>query len=149
MISKKDWVLLEALSEDSRHSVKELAKQVHMPRATVFDHLKKLKQKKTIKRFTIQPDFEQLGLTTTAFIWVKFTPTKKILQRKVAQEIAKLKGVYEVHLVSGEWDILVKARAKSMRELGELIIDRMRLIEGVSQTMTSTAFTTVKEKTFT
>ena len=148
MISRKDWLLLEALSEDSRQSIKELARKVRMPRATVFDRLKKLKRNKTIKQFTILPDFEQLDLTTTAFIWVKFSPGKKLLQRKVAREIAKLKGVYEVHLVSGEWDILIKARAKNMKDLGELIIDKMRLIEGVAQTMTSTSFETVKEKTF-
>ena len=148
MISKKDLLLLEALSENSRQSVKELAKKVRMPRATVFDRLKRLKHNKTIKQFTILPDFEQLDLAATAFIWAKFSPVKRVSQRKVAEEIARLKGVYEVHLMSGEWDILVKARVRDLKELGELIIDRMRLIEGVSQTMTSTSFETVKEKTF-
>ena len=148
MISKKDLVILEALSENSRQSVKELARKVRLPRATVFDHLKKLKQKKTIKQFTIIPDFDQLELATTAFVLVKFSPIRKVAQKQVAREIARLRGVFEVHLISGEWDILVKARARNMRELGELVIGKMRLIEGVAQTITCAVFETVKEQTF-
>ena len=148
MLSKKDWLILEKLSEDSRKSIKDLARETRLPRTTVFDRIKKMKTRGVIKAFTLQPDFEKIGLETTAFLLVKFTPVKKVEQRAVAKEIAKLKGVYEVHLVTGEWDMIVKARAKGLKELGELVLDKIRQIEGVSQTVTSAVLQTVKEKTF-
>ena len=148
MLSKKDWLILEKLSEDSRKSIKDLARATRLPRTTVFDRIKKMKAKGVIKAFTLQPNFDKVGLETTAFLLVKFTPVKKVEQRAVAKQIAKLKGVYEVHLVTGEWDMIVKARAKGLKELGELVLDKIRQIEGVSQTVTSAVFQTVKEKTF-
>jgi DNA-binding Lrp family transcriptional regulator len=146
MLDGKDFHILEALKENSRKSIKEIAKETGIPRTTVFDRIKKLRKEKVIKKFTLIPDYERLGLEAMAFILIEFNPVKGVSQRNVAKEIAKLKGVLEVHLISGEWDILVKARAKSMHEIGSLIIDKMRTIKGVASTITCACFDTIKEE---
>jgi len=60
-------------------------------------------------------------------------PTMDAKQRDMADEISNLKGVYEVHLMSGEWDMILKVRASSMEKIGELVIDNLREIGGVEK----------------
>ncbi|MFE3845309.1 Lrp/AsnC family transcriptional regulator [Thermoplasmatota archaeon] len=59
--------------------------------------------------------------------------------------IARLPGVYEVYMVTGKYDLLVKIRGKSIEDIGKIVIDRIRVLKGVSQTFTSACFETIKE----
>ncbi|NJF24029.1 Lrp/AsnC family transcriptional regulator, partial [Thermococcus sp. GR5] len=55
-------------------------------------------------------------------------------------------GVYEVHIIAGEWDLLIKVRAPSSEEVGKIVVDKLREIKGVGQTVTMVSFVTVKEE---
>ncbi len=145
MADSKDFQILEELEKNSRASIKEIARKTRLPRTTVFDRLKKMEKEKLIQKYTVQPDYAKLGKPATAFILVKYAPLKEIPQKTVAQKIAKLSPVFEVHMISGEWDILVKVRAKDLKEIGELVIEKIRAIEGVSATLSCASFSSVKE----
>ena len=104
-----------------------------------------MEQKKLIKKYAAVRPYSQLGIGVTAFIFVQFSPQEGISQRETAEEIAELKGTYEVHMISGEYDMLLKVRGSTMEEIGKLVIDRLREIKGVARTLTCACFTTVKE----
>ena len=81
-------------------------------------------------------------------VWRKvcnFFPTSGISQQDVAESIAKLENVVEVHVVAGQWDIILKARGASLKEIGELVVNQLRKIPGVGQTVTSGSFFVIKE----
>ncbi len=147
MLDKLDFEVLNLLEEDSSTSISRLALKLGIPKTTLFDRIKKLRKEGVIKKFSIVKDFEKLGLEATAFILVKFTPLsiKHVSQKRVAEEISKLKGVQEVHIISGEYDILVKAIAKNLKELGKLVVEKLREVDGVSETVTCTVFETLKQ----
>ncbi|MFY9606816.1 MAG: Lrp/AsnC family transcriptional regulator [Thermoplasmata archaeon] len=145
MLDEKDSAILEELMKDSRRTTKAVARELDLPRATVHDRIVKMEQKKVILRYTAVPDFAQLGLGVTAFILVQFEPEKGLSQRDTAEDIAMLPGIFEVHMISGEYDMLLKVRGSSMEEIGKLVIDRLRDVKGVSRTLTCACFTTVKE----
>ena len=145
MVDEKDIAILEELIKDSRKSTKAIARELDIPRATVHDRIVKMEQKKLIKKYTAVPDYSQLGQGVTAFILVQFSPQEGMSQRETAEEIADLKGIHEVHMISGEYDMLLKVRGSSMEEIGKLVIDKLREIKGVARTLTCASFTTVKE----
>jgi DNA-binding Lrp family transcriptional regulator len=64
---------------------------------------------------------------------------------KIAQKIQDLPGVYEIHIISGEYDILTKIRGPSFDEVGKNVIAKIRQIKGVGRTFTCPCFTTIKE----
>ena len=74
-----------------------------------------MSEKGIIKGFTVVPDFSKLGEPITAFILMSFLPNNKMSQRELALKIAALDGVHEVHLISGEHDILMKVRGSPWR----------------------------------
>jgi DNA-binding Lrp family transcriptional regulator len=146
MIDKKDEVILFELKKNARDTTKNIGKTVKIPRITVHDRINKMVKNGIIKSFTIIPDYKKIGLSCTAFIFVSFQSDVNISQRELAKRIALLPNVFGIHIISGEYDLLIKVRGKSLVEIGKLIIDKIRLIKGVSKTLTCTCFETVKEE---
>ena len=98
-----------------------------------------------IKSFSVLPDYEKIGLPCKVFIFVSFLPTANVSQRELANRIAQLPGIYEVDIISGEYDLLLKARGASLKEIGKMVVDKLRQVKGVGRTLTCTCFETVKE----
>src|SRR4030065_784785 len=145
MLDEKDTSILEELMKDSRKTTKAIARELEIPRATVHDRIVKMEQKGVIRKYTAVPDTSQIGLGVTAFILVQCESEKGVSQRDTAEDIADLRGIFEVHMISGEYDMLLKVRGSSMEDIGRLVIDRLREIKGVARTLTCACFTTVKE----
>jgi DNA-binding Lrp family transcriptional regulator len=146
MIDDKDKIILTELKKNSRDTTKNIGKNVKIPRITVHDRIRKMIDKGIIKNFTIIPDYQKIGLPSKVFIFISFRSDKKISQRELANRIAKLKGVFEVHIISGEYDLLIKVRGTSLEEIGTLVIDKLRKLDGVDKTLTCTCFETIKEE---
>ncbi|MBU1158987.1 MAG: Lrp/AsnC family transcriptional regulator [Candidatus Thermoplasmatota archaeon] len=145
MLDEKDSTILEELMKDARKTTKAIARELEIPRATVHDRIVKMEQKGVIRRYTALPDYSALGLGVSAFILVQFEAEKGLSQRDTAEEIATIRGIFEVHMISGEYDMLLKVRGSSMEDIGQLVIDRLREVRGVARTLTCACFTTVKE----
>ncbi|ASJ06167.1 Lrp/AsnC family transcriptional regulator [Thermococcus pacificus] len=141
-----DMRLLKELKENSRENIASLSKKLGIPRTTVHYRIKKLVEDGVIEKFTVKPNYKKLNLGTTAFILARYDPDSGLNQREVAERIAALEGVYEVHIIAGEWDLLIKVRAPSSEEVGRIVVDRLREIRGVGQTVTMVSFVTVKEE---
>jgi len=79
------------------------------------------------------------------FILIDTDPTKDI---KVEEELIKIKEIAEVHLISGQYDILAvadidlhgKAIFTSVQELSQDLIQKIRKIHGVRDTNTLVPF---------
>jgi DNA-binding Lrp family transcriptional regulator len=145
VIDEKDELIINALRKDSNKPISRLSKEIGIPRATLQDRINKLVKQGVIKRFTVIPDFAKLGRPVAAFVMVSFHPSPEISQRELARQIASLPEVEEVHLISGEWDILVKIRVKDVESAGSFVIDKIRTMKGVEKTETCVSFECIKE----
>jgi DNA-binding Lrp family transcriptional regulator len=54
----------------------------------------------------------------------------------VAGEIAGIKGVRAAEAVTGPYDVIARAEANSLDELGKLVIQRIQSVAGVTRTLT-------------
>ena len=54
----------------------------------------------------------------------------------VASAIAQLEGVMSADVVSGPYDVIARAEAESMDELGRMIVSRIQSVKGVTRTLT-------------
>lgn len=144
-LEEKDNLIIRQLRIDSGKPVSEIASELQLPRTTVQERIKKLVQNGIIKRFTLQLDYSKVGKPVTAFILVSFLAGTGVSQKEAAQRIAEIEDVFEVHVISGDWDIIAKARGESIQSIGELVLDKIRNVKGVERTLTCTSFATIKE----
>ena len=54
----------------------------------------------------------------------------------VAQQIAGIAGVTTAEDVTGPYDVIVRAEAASVDELGKLVVARIQGVEGITRTLT-------------
>jgi Lrp/AsnC family transcriptional regulator, leucine-responsive regulatory protein len=146
MLDDKDRELLAELKKDGRSSTARIARRTGIPRVTVHERIRRMRERGVIRRFSALPDYGKLGFGTTAFILLSYDGRSKLSQRGTAERIAKLPNVHEVHILAGDWDMLLKVRGSAIEDIGKLVIDRLRGIDGVGRTVTIACFETVKEE---
>ncbi|HEX2307171.1 MAG TPA: Lrp/AsnC ligand binding domain-containing protein [Jatrophihabitantaceae bacterium] len=54
----------------------------------------------------------------------------------VAREIAGLDGVTTAEDVTGPYDVIVRAEASTVDELGKLVVARIQAVDGITRTLT-------------
>ena len=56
--------------------------------------------------------------------------------REVAGSIRGIPGVVRVDAVTGPYDVVVLTEARSVDELGKMIVSRVQLVQGITRTLT-------------
>lgn len=55
---------------------------------------------------------------------------------QVAEKIGDIKGVTSAEDVTGPYDVIVRAEARSVDELGKLVVAKVQGVEGITRTLT-------------
>ena len=55
---------------------------------------------------------------------------------RVAGEVGKLSGVVSAEDVTGPYDVIVRAEAESVDDLGRMVVSRIQMVEGITRTLT-------------
>jgi Lrp/AsnC family transcriptional regulator, leucine-responsive regulatory protein len=140
-LDETDLDLLRLLQIDSKMKISELAKEVGKGIATVHARMKLLKQKGVIKNYSAILDPKKVGRETLAFILVTVryrVPGRKgvVSQREFCKEIAVHPLVQGVHVVSGDYDVMLKVRTRNIDEMNRFIVDFLRELPQVDKTHT-------------
>jgi len=72
-----------------------------------------------------------------AFVLIRVGSSETLnFMKTVKEEIIRVKGVKEIYGVFGRHDFVIKVETKTLEELGNLVTDKIRGIEGVQTTET-------------
>ncbi|MBS7615803.1 Lrp/AsnC family transcriptional regulator [Candidatus Bathyarchaeota archaeon] len=153
-LDEKDLAILNLLQKNCRMTAKEIAKKINSPVTTVFAKIKRMEQQEIIKEYRAILDHKKLGFGVTAFILasVSYGTRNKneetsLSQRVIAEQISKFPEVQEVHIISGDWDILIKVKDRDVDAIGKFVVDKLRTVKGIEKTLTCMVFGTPKETT--
>src|SRR5688500_14208867 len=69
----------------------------------------------------------------TAYILIQ-TEVGKAAQ--VARDVVEIKGVQQAEDVTGPYDVIVRAEARNLDELGKLVVARVQVVDGITRTLT-------------
>jgi DNA-binding Lrp family transcriptional regulator len=151
-LDEKDVAILSLIQENSKLTARQVAQRINAPITTVFAKTKRMEELGIIREYRAVLAPEMLDAGTAAFILASVSYRAKaddvpVSQRAVAEEISKFPEVQEVHIITGDWDLLIKLRAESVEAIGKFVVDKLRLIKGLEKTLTCMVFETVKETT--
>jgi DNA-binding Lrp family transcriptional regulator len=69
----------------------------------------------------------------TAYVLIQ-TEVGKAAQ--VARDIVQIKGVQQAEDVTGPYDVIVRAEARNLDELGRLVVAQVQAVDGITRTLT-------------
>ncbi|MGO9645905.1 MAG: Lrp/AsnC family transcriptional regulator [Candidatus Bathyarchaeia archaeon] len=145
-----DVKILRIVQENCRLTARQISDRTGLPVTTVFAKIKRAERLGLVKGYNAVLDATKLGASTTAFIFASFAyknEEKATSQRKVGKEIGDFPEVQEVHIISGEWDILIKVKVRDVDSVGKFVVDKLRLVRGIEKTLTCLVFESEKEST--
>jgi len=151
-LDEQDIRILKLLQENCKLSIRKIAEKVGSPVTTVFTKIRRMEKLGFIEGYRAVLDAKALGKDAAAFILASFAyhraeSDRPLSQRELARQIAWFPEVQEVHIITGDWDILIKVKARDVDTVGKFIIDKLRLIKGIEKTLTCMVFETLKEST--
>lgn len=141
MLSKKDFILLKELIEDSRQKITELAKKSSLTRQSVYEKIKEFSRKGF--RFTIDINPKDVGLNLMAYILIVADPN--ISFRKETDAIIKeFKEISQIHYILGRFDVIVEVMVKDMEEFRD-VLTKIQNLPAVRKTETLMVYETTKQ----
>ena len=140
-----DWKNLRAIQENSKQTYSEIGRQLDVAHSTVFDRIKKMERSGVIKKWTVDINFEKIGLNYMTARMTVYADPKEI--ENLAKKLSQAKEVLEVSLsLSEEFLIIANVFAKNQDELHYFIAKKVAPLQGVLRIRTSIITKKIKQE---
>jgi len=124
-LDRIDRMILDILQRDGRIAISELASRVNLSTTPCSERVKRLERDGIIMGYHARLNPEKLEKNLLVFLEIKLSAKSGDVFEQVARDLSEIPEVLECHLISGDFDYLVKARLKEMsayrRLLGDLL----------------------------
>ena len=137
-----DKKILNIIVENSRLSLRKIAKKANVSVATVMHHIKKLEKDGVIKKYTSKLDYEKAGYDIEVMIEIRISKGKLF---EVERKIASNPNVFAVYDITGAFDSLVLARFPTRRQMDHFL-KKLQTYDFVERTETKLILNTIKEE---
>jgi len=140
-----DQRIIEALRDDGRMSVTELAGRVGLSKTPCQIRLRRLIHDGYIRGFRAVIDATKLGLDHIAFAEVKLSDTREAALEEFRRAVLKIPEVEECHMIASSFDYLLKVRTADIRRYRVVLGERISSLPHVASTSTFVAMETIRE----
>lgn len=143
-LDRIDRNILVELQKDGRISNVELSRRVGLSPTPCLERVRRLEQQGYILGYYARLDPTKLGAAMLVFVEITLTKTSVDIFEEFSAAVKKHEDIQECHLVSGDFDFLLKARVADMSSYRKLLGDTLLRLPGVSESRTYVVMEEVK-----
>lgn len=136
-IDRYDIRILEALQENSRIKIADLAQRVALTTTPCVRRIHLMEEAGLIAGYTVLLDQEQVGYPVTVIIELRLGGRSQEVIEHFERKISKLPEVMECYMISGREDYFLKIITQSLDSYQLFLREKILNISGV-QNVTST-----------
>ena len=140
-----DRKIIRALTRNGRATNAELSEEVGLSPSPCWTRVRRLEQAGVIKGYTALIDQAAVGLPDTVFIEVMMDRHDEDNLRRFEETVLVIPEVLECHLVTGEYDYVIKAAVGGTAGYERLLRERLYRLPGVRHTRTSFGLRCLKQ----
>ena len=144
-LDRIDVKILQLLQANGRITNTELADKVGLSATPCSERVKTLERLGYIESYGAKLNPRLLQLELLVFVEINLIRTSPDVFEEFSQAIVALPQVLECHLVSGNFDYLIKARVANMAAYRQLLGETLLTLPGVSGSRTYVVMEEVKE----
>lgn len=144
-LDRIDRKLLAELQHNGRISNAELSRRVGLSATPCLERVKRLEKEGYIRGYRTELDANLLGSTLLVFVEITLDRSRPDLFEHFNLAVHELQEIQECHLVSGDFDYLLKARVEDMSAYRKLLGETLLRLPGVSDTRTYVVMEEVKQ----
>ncbi len=144
-LDRIDLRILRALQRNARLSNTALAREVGLSATPCSERVKSLERRGFIQQYTAKLSPQLLDLGLLVFVEISLIRTSPDVFADFREAVIGLPQILECHLVSGNFDYLIKARVADMAAYRQFLGETLLLLPGVSESRTYVVMEEVKE----
>ena len=146
-IDKTDRKILRALQHNARIAMTELAEKVGLSTTPVTERVRRLERDNIITGYHAHVNPHAVGLALLVFVEIKLRSKSGNIFEDFRREVAKIPQIMECHLVSGEYDYLIKVRLPDMSAYRNMLGNILLQLPAASESRSYVVMEEVKEET--
>ncbi|MCD0505635.1 winged helix-turn-helix transcriptional regulator [Bordetella petrii] len=147
-LDRIDLKILDILQRDGRISITDLAERISLSATPCSERVKRLEREGVIAGYHARVNPAALGRHLLVFLEIKLSAKSGDVFEKVKQELLYVPEVMECHLVSGDFDYLVKARLTEMNEYRRLLGEILKRLPASAESRSYVVMEEIKETLF-
>ncbi len=128
-----DREILRILQADARTPFSEVARRIDMSSATVHDRVNRMEEAGVIEGYHAKVDPGAVGIGAAAFVGLRIEQGRT---EDALAEIRAIDEVQEIHLTTGEWDVILRVVAEDTDALRDLLFSNLRKVDGFDRSHT-------------
>ncbi|MCC7700617.1 Lrp/AsnC ligand binding domain-containing protein [Janthinobacterium sp. GW460P] len=144
-LDKLDRHILRILQQDGRISMKDLGEQVGLSITPCIERVKRMERDGVITGYHAKVNPSALGAKLLVFVEITLNQKSASAFEQFRREVLQIPEVQECHLVSGDFDYLIKARIHEMAEYRKLLGDMLLQLPGAAQSKSYVVMEEIKE----
>jgi Lrp/AsnC family transcriptional regulator, leucine-responsive regulatory protein len=144
-LDKIDTHILRILQQEGRISYVELGERVGLSTTPVWSGCVRLEREKFILSYGARLNPQKLQATLLVFVEISLNSKSADIFDDFRRAAIKLPHVLECHLVSGDFDYLIKARISEMASYRKLLGDILLKLPGVRESKSYIVMEEIKE----
>ncbi|QDP01273.1 leucine-responsive transcriptional regulator Lrp [Thalassotalea sp. PS06] len=143
-LDRIDKNILHELQKQGRLSNVELSKRVGLSPTPCLERVKKLEADNVITGYSANLNPKYLGASLLVFVEITLSKTSPDVFEDFSKAVQRLDVIQECHLVSGNFDFLLKTRVSDMQAYRNLLGDTLLTLPAVSESRTYVVMEEVK-----
>jgi Lrp/AsnC family leucine-responsive transcriptional regulator len=144
-LDKIDRHILRLLQRDGRMAMKELSEQVGLSITPCIERVKRMERDGVITGYYARVSPAAVGVNLLVFVEITLNQKSAKAFEQFRHEVLRIPEVMECHLVSGDFDYLIKARIREMAEYRTLLGDMLLQLPGAAQSKSYVVMEEIKE----
>ena len=140
-----DLNILRALQRDARASLQEISAQVGLSSSPCWSRIKRMEEAGIIEGYTVRLSTKALGLHNMVLVQVTLDSHSDNTIENFGQELALIPEIVEAHLVSGEYDYLLKVLVRDTQDYEQLLRETLYKIKGIRHSRSVFVLRTLKQ----
>jgi Lrp/AsnC family leucine-responsive transcriptional regulator len=144
-LDRIDLKILDVLQHDGRITNANLSEQVGLSATPCSERVKTLERLGYIESYNAKLNPDMLHLELLVFVEITLMRTSPDVFAQFSEAVVQLPQILECHLVSGNFDYLLKARVADMAAYRELLGETLLTLPGVSDSRTYVVMEEVKD----
>jgi Lrp/AsnC family leucine-responsive transcriptional regulator len=144
-LDKLDRHILKILQREGRISMKELGDRVGLSVTPCIERVKRMERDGIIVGYYAKVNPDSVGVKLLVFVEITLNHKSASTFEKFRHEVSRIPEVQECHLVSGDFDYLIKARIQEMAAYRKLLGDILLQLPGAAQSKSYVVMEEIKE----
>ncbi len=147
-LDRIDRMILEILQTEGRIAISELASRVSLSTTPCSERVKRLERDGVIMGYHARLNPKHLDRNLLVFLEISLSAKSGDVFEQVAKDLMAVPEVQECHLISGDFDYLVKARLKEMSAYRRLLGDLLKKLPSSASSHSYIVMEEIKESLY-